>query len=87
VQDRLRTDRDRLMPMLAESNRALIYICGIAGMELGIFQQLARILPQGALEQYLQVDAQTMSDIPNWNRKMIHRQIKATKRVFLEVYD
>lgn len=85
VQDRLRTDRDRLLPKLT-SSRTLIYVCGLAGMELGIFQQLALMLNGEALEQYLQVDKATLADIRSWNRQMMHRQIKATKRVFLEVY-
>jgi ferredoxin--NADP+ reductase len=85
IQDRLRTDRDRLLPKLS-SGRTLIYVCGLAGMELGIFQQLAFNLTGSSLEQYLQVDKATLADIRSWNRQMVHRQIKATKRVFLEVY-
>jgi ferredoxin--NADP+ reductase len=86
VQDRLRTDRDRLLPKLV-SPRTLIYVCGLAGMELGIFQQLALLLTGDALEQYLQVDKATLGDIRSWNRAMVHRQIKATRRVFMEVYE
>lgn len=85
VQDRLRTDRDRLLPKLT-SPRTLIYVCGLAGMELGIFQQLALMLTGDSLEQYLQVDNAALADIRSWNRQMMHRQIKATRRVFLEVY-
>lgn len=85
VQDRIRTDRDRLVPKLT-SSRTLIYVCGLAGMELGIFQQLAMHLTGDALDQYLQVDKATLSDIRSWNKSMIHKQIKATKRVLLEVY-
>ena len=85
VQDRLATDRDKLLPKLT-SPRTLIYVCGLAGMELGIFQQLALLLTGESLEQYLQVDRATLADIRSWNRQMMHRQIKATKRVFLEVY-
>lgn len=85
VQDRLRTDRDRLLPKLL-SPRTLIYICGMAGMELGIFQQMARMLTGDALAQYLEVDSTLLSDINSWTRQMLHRQIKATRRVFLEVY-
>ncbi|MBC7773288.1 MAG: hypothetical protein H7210_12390 [Pyrinomonadaceae bacterium] len=85
VQDRLRTDRDRLFPKLL-SPRTLIYVCGLAGMELGIFQQLAQHLSGEALEQYLEVDKATLGDIRSWTRSMIHKQIKTTKRVLLEVY-
>jgi ferredoxin--NADP+ reductase len=85
VQDRVQTHRDLLLPML-ESERTLVYICGLAGMELGIFQRLTEILPDHALEQYLRVDSSLASDIRIWERSMINRQIRPTRRVFLEVY-
>ncbi|MBX3357696.1 MAG: hypothetical protein KF745_04630 [Phycisphaeraceae bacterium] len=93
VQDRLSTDRDRLLPLL-DSPRTLIYICGIAGMELGIFQQLALQLRTSVLEQYLHVDADAMAAITTlgrgagggWTRQMIHKQVRPTRRVFMEVY-
>ena len=87
VQERLRTDRETLGGLLA-SERTLVYVCGIAGMELGIFKEMARVLPESTLKQYLTVDAECMAPnaIEGWDRKMLHRQIKPSKRVFLEVY-
>ncbi len=85
VQDRLTTERDELGPQLA-SDRNLIYICGVAGMELGIFQKIATILTGETLEQYLRVDSEVLHDINGWDRRMIQRQIRPTRRVFLEVY-
>lgn len=84
VQDRLRTERDMFLPLL-DNPRTLIYICGIAGMELGIFKMLAGMLAPHALDQYLQVDP-AAADFKAWERSMIHRQVKPTKRVFTEVY-
>ncbi len=85
VQDRLRTHEGVLGPLLA-SPRGLVYICGIAGMELGIFQHMARGLPEQVREQYLRVDAEVAGDVDNWQRAMIHRQIRPTRRVLMEVY-
>jgi ferredoxin--NADP+ reductase len=85
VQDRLKTHRDELGAMLT-SERTLLYICGIAGMELGIFQGLARVLRPPTLDAFLQVDAATLAGIDSWERKMIQKQIRPTRRVFLEVY-
>lgn len=85
VQDRLRVDAETLAPMLA-SERTLIYICGLAGMELGVFQTLAKILPPEQLAQYLTVSDELLSDVDNWERSMIPKQLKKTKRMFLEVY-
>ncbi|MCC6322405.1 MAG: hypothetical protein IT438_13330 [Phycisphaerales bacterium] len=85
VQDRVLTHRDRFEPLLA-GERTLVYICGLAGMEMGIFQNMARVLPPSALEQYLHIDPAVRGDIASWDRKMLNKQIKATRRVFLEVY-
>jgi ferredoxin--NADP+ reductase len=85
VQDRLTTHRDQLLPML-ETERTLIYICGLAGMELGIFQKLAELLPDHSLKPYLGVDPEVIGDIRAWTRQMIHKQVRPTRRVFIEVY-
>ncbi len=85
VQDRLRTHRDQMIELLSRPS-TLIYICGLIGMELGIFQQMARILPEEALRQYLTIDDEVRGDIDGWTRKMLHRTIKPTRRVFIEVY-
>jgi ferredoxin--NADP+ reductase len=85
VQERVVTHRDLLLPLL-ESSRTLVYICGLAGMELGIFQKMAEALPDHALEQYLKVDREAMGDIRAWTRGMIQKQIRPSRRVFIEVY-
>ena len=48
VHQRLEQERDHIHPTL-QNGETLIYICGIAGMELGIFQTLARTLTGDAL--------------------------------------
>lgn len=88
VQDRLSKDTGVLMPMLERGREGgtLIYICGLAGMELGIFKALATRLPGDALGQYLDVDAEAMAKVEGWERSMLHKQIRPTRRVFMEVY-
>ncbi len=85
VQGRIPADIDQLGPLLA-SERTLIYICGIAGMEIGIFQELTRCLPPDVLAQYLHIDDDTRAGIDEWTRRMIHKQVKPTRRVMMEVY-
>ncbi|MEQ9616524.1 MAG: hypothetical protein RLN60_00645 [Phycisphaerales bacterium] len=85
VQDRLQTDRDELLPQLA-SERNLIYICGLAGMELGIFQQLGFALQGEKLRQYIDADPEALRDIRGWDRRMLHKQVRPTRRVLMEVY-
>jgi ferredoxin--NADP+ reductase len=85
VQDRIRTNRDEFMPLL-EGERTLVYICGLSGMEVGILQAMARMLPERVLGRYLEADAKAMSQIDNWQRRMIPREVRPTPRVFIEVY-
>lgn len=85
VQDRLETHRDQMLELLTDE-RTLLYVCGIAGMELGIFKHLAKMLPADQLDAYLEVDPEVRSDPDSWDRKMIPRKVRPTKRVFLEVY-
>lgn len=85
VHDRLETHRDELAALLA-SERTLIYICGIAGMELGVFRRLLEILPAEALDQYLRLDDAARADPAGWDRKAVGRSVRPTRRVFVEVY-
>jgi ferredoxin--NADP+ reductase len=85
VHERIRTHADDILPLL-DSDRGLVYVCGLAGMELGILKELALRLPDHALSSYLRVEPELMADVGEWTRRMIPRQIRPTRRVFLEVY-
>ena len=85
VQDRVEADAEQLRPML-DSDRTLVYVCGIAGMEMGVFRTLWTMLPPDRRTQYLRVAEDVPADPALWDRRMIPRQIKPTKRVFMEVY-
>ncbi|MBO6514623.1 MAG: hypothetical protein JJ974_11720, partial [Phycisphaerales bacterium] len=85
VQDQISQNADELLAKL-QSPRTLIYICGIAGMEIGVFQMLAEMLDPESLSQYLTIKAGTDPDPALWERSMIPRKLKPTKRMFLEVY-
>jgi ferredoxin--NADP+ reductase len=84
VQDQIA--RNKIVAATLASTRTLIYVCGIAGMELGIFQALTGQLPPESRRYYLDVDPQADADVSTWTRKMIHKQVRPTRRVFLEVY-
>lgn len=85
VHQRLEQARDHIHPTL-QNGETLIYVCGIAGMELGVFQTLARTLTGDALARYLECDSATLADVANWSRATLHKQVKCTDRVFTEVY-
>lgn len=85
VQDRL-TDASRVLAEILCSERGLVYVCGLLGMELGIVQGLARVLPAEWLGRYLSIDHEVAGDVGSWTRKMVHRQVKPSRRMFVEVY-
>jgi ferredoxin--NADP+ reductase len=69
---------------LFASPRTLIYVCGLAGMQLGLFQMLARHdLDAG----YCTRSAALMDTDPtDWDSAAIKRGMKPTPRCMLEVY-
>lgn len=85
VHNRIETNLHELLPILTAPN-TLIYICGITGMEVGVFRHLAEHLTGVDLERYLHVDGDALAHIESWNRQMTHREIRPTERVFMEVY-
>jgi ferredoxin--NADP+ reductase len=86
VHERIRTHADLLSPLL-RTDRALVYVCGIAGMELGVLKALVETLPTDAADQYVKVDPSLRGASEGWTRRMIHKQIAPTRRVLMEVYD
>lgn len=84
VQERLNTNADELVPMLTNP-RTLVYVCGIAGMEVGIIRLMAKLLPQEVFAQYVTVK-EGAGPIDSLDRKEFGRVVRAGGRLFLEVY-
>ncbi|MEQ9279892.1 MAG: FAD-binding oxidoreductase [Balneola sp.] len=82
VQSVINDHSDTLNPIFEKEN-TLIYICGMKGMETGIYQNLAL---QGHLE-YLQVRGD-LAEIPpsEWQWEDLKKNIKPSSRTFEEVY-
>jgi Na+-transporting NADH:ubiquinone oxidoreductase subunit NqrF len=78
---------DRTLPQfdrLLRSERTLMYICGLAGMQVGVFQTLAQ---RGLHQGFLDVHAE-LADVPpaQWTNEQIKRRVHGTRRCMLEVY-
>lgn len=102
VQDRIGLEPE--LKELLRGERTLVYVCGIAGMELGILRAIATELGDSSgvgAAGYLEWDAQVgdgleVGETPAgskvgvgvgaWTRRMLHKQVRPTRRVFLEVY-
>jgi ferredoxin--NADP+ reductase len=81
VQYSLIDQKKLLLPILQKEN-TLIYVCGLKGMETGIFQMLGVM----GLFDYMRVDEDLRSMNPlEWDRDQL-KTIKAGERMFLEVY-
>ncbi|HKL15269.1 MAG TPA: hypothetical protein VJ915_06515, partial [Balneolaceae bacterium] len=81
VQSQLENEEELLAPILKKEN-TLIYICGMKGMEIGIYKQLVRL----NLLDYVQIRKDlpdSLDDIPSDKFK---RYIKSSDRTFEEVY-
>ncbi len=74
---------DKFTPLLTNS-RTLIYVCGLAGMQLGLFKMLAM---QGMDNGYCKRGKQVADVAPeDWTPEQIKRGIRPTERCLLEVY-
>ena len=81
VQYSLFDQKELLLPILQMEN-TLIYICGLKGMETGIFQILGLL----DLFEYMRIDDEIRDINPlEWSRDEM-KSIKAGERMFLEVY-
>ncbi|MCP3903006.1 MAG: hypothetical protein GY715_05155 [Planctomycetes bacterium] len=80
---------DRMMDStfrdLLENPRTLVYVCGLAGMQVGLFKVLAR---NGVGDGYLNIKDEEMAAMSpdDWPWDKIKRYVRSTKRCMLEVY-
>lgn len=82
VQTCLWDDADLLDPILQQDN-TLVYICGLKGMESGIYRTLAK----KKMDQYLDIREQIAHKDPDeWTENEIKRRVKPSSRTFVEVY-
>lgn len=81
VQSKLVDDKHLLSPILADEN-TLIYICGLQGMEEGIYKEL---INQDFLD-YLKFNRELPKNIDEVTGREFKRLVKPSSRMFVEVY-
>jgi len=82
VQTCLWDEAELLDPILKQDN-TLMYICGLKGMESGIYRSLA----EKKLDQYLDIREPAAGKKPaNWDENDLKRYVKPSTRAFVEVY-
>ncbi|MHC5005166.1 MAG: ferredoxin reductase domain-containing protein [Planctomycetota bacterium] len=82
--DKLVDEKLDELRQLLESPRTLIYICGLTGMQVGLYPLLARA---GLADAYLEIGP-ALADVDpgEWTREHIKRHIRPTPRCMVEVY-
>ncbi len=69
---------------LLGNSRTLVYICGLAGMQSGVFQTLAR---HGLADGYFTIKSPLADTDPDdWDLKQVRRAVKSAARCMVEVY-
>jgi ferredoxin--NADP+ reductase len=82
VQYQIMDKADMMQPILEQDN-TLMYICGLKGMETGIYQMMA----QSGLDGYYDISEELKAkDVFEWTSDDIKSGINPTDRVFVEVY-
>ncbi|MEX0680982.1 MAG: hypothetical protein WD097_06335 [Balneolales bacterium] len=75
-------EKEWLLPVLKKEN-TLIYVCGLKGMETGIFKVLGHL----GLFDYLQLKEEAIGHDPeHWTDEWVKTAVKPGARMFLEVY-
>lgn len=82
VQSSIEDCQSQLNPIF-ELENTLIYLCGIKGMETGIYQTLAK---QGFMDYLTLKDDLTVKDPAEWTNEDIKKKVKPSSRMFEEVY-
>ena len=83
VDELIQQNLDAFLPLLEDSN-TLIYVCGLEGMQFGLYKVLAR---HGLTSGYLNINP-PLADVPptQWQVADMKPNIKPTARCMLEVY-
>lgn len=69
---------------LFRSPRTLVYVCGILGMQFGVYKEIAA---EGAADGFLILSDELKAVDPRtWTTEQMKRQIRTTHRFMLEVY-
>jgi sulfite reductase alpha subunit-like flavoprotein len=79
----LEQHRERLAPVLT-SERTVLYLCGLIGLQFNVFKRLAKL---GSLGGYAVIgDPLADRDPDEWTPQDMKRSVKPTERCMIEVY-
>jgi ferredoxin--NADP+ reductase len=75
---------DEIFGPLLENDRGLLYMCGLIGMQFGVYKLLGE---RGLIDAYMTLKDE-VKDVPpsEWTREQMKRYIRPTHRMMVEVY-
>jgi ferredoxin--NADP+ reductase len=79
-----RLSEDKLLSLVSRDN-TLIYMCGLAGMEQGVYAHLSKLLPSEKLTGYLHATADQVEALKAGDKDTV-KKVEKTERLFVEVY-
>ncbi len=82
---RLSRHADAFRELLADQ-RTLVYLCGLAGMEIGVYLRLAELVGPDGLTGYLHAADGDLGDLGQWDAATIRKQVRPGPRLMAEVY-
>lgn len=75
---------DDVFGQILSSDRGLLYLCGLIGMQFGIYKMLAT---HGLSDTYMTIKDEIADiDSSEWTRKQMQRYVRPTPRMMVEVY-
>ncbi len=85
---RMSRHADAFRELLADQ-RTLVYLCGLAGMEIGVYLRLAELVGSEGLSGYLHAasgESGDLRDLGQWDAATIRKQVRPGPRLMAEVY-
>ena len=75
---------DDIFGPILTSDRGLLYLCGLVGMQFGVYKMLAE---RGLSDAYMEIKGEAVDVAPaEWTREQMRRYVRSAPRMMVEVY-
>ena len=75
---------DDIFGPILSSDRGLFYLCGLVGMQFGVYKMLGE---RGLSDAYMEIKGEAVDVAPaEWTREQMRRYVRSAPRMMVEVY-
>lgn len=75
---------DDIFGPILSSDRGLLYLCGLVGMQFGVYKMLGE---RGLSDAYMEIKGEAVDVAPaEWTREQMRRYVRSAPRMMVEVY-